>query len=484
MSITPAPQKMISLPEVFLKMSHPYLLATEDPRAFWLEHSELHRQNRGLEMIASENTPHPAAIEAAASVLSNKYAEGIIRHRYYGGCEYFDEAEELAVRRLKTLFGADYANVQPHAGSQANQAVYAAVLKPGDKIMSMKLEHGGHLSHGHGVTLTGEFYEVVSYGITSEGLIDYGQVRDIAMKERPKLIVAGGSAYPRTIDWKTFRDIADEVGAYLMADIAHPAGLIAAGLYPSPIKYADFTTTTTHKTLRGNRGGAIMSGERYDRKIMSKAGKMDELYKSLNSGVFPRLQGGPLGNMILAKAVAFKLALNNDETAVSPEFVDYQTRVLKNARVLSDYFQAKGYRLIGGGTDSHLLLLETPEGLSGLTVQKATELIGITINKNAVPDDLRPPTLASGVRIGTPAITTRRIGGDNILTIAECLDDLLSNTSENAADPKNPIPVVNPAVVANRKQIIEELCRTYPLYPEWQQMNEFVISHLGLQRPA
>lgn len=482
MTITQAPQKMISLPEVFLTMSRPYLLATKDPQAFWVDYLELGRQNYNLEMIASENSPQPVAIEAAASVLSNKYAEGYPGKRYYGGCMFFDEAEELAVRRLKALFGADYANVQPHAGSQANQAVYAAVLKPGDKIMSMKLEHGGHLSHGHGVTLTGEFYEVVPYGITSEGLIDYSQVHDIARKERPKLIVAGGSAYPMKIYWEIFREIADEVGAYLMADIAHPAGLIAAGLYPSPIKYADFTTTTTHKTLRGNRGGAIMSGERYNRKIMSKAGKMDELYKSINSGVFPRLQGGPLGNMILAKAVAFKLALNNDETAVSPEFVDYQRRTLNNARVLSGYFQSRGYRLIGGGTDSHFFLLATPEGLSGLTVQKATELIGITINKNAIPNDPRPPTLASGVRIGTPAITTRGIGEYGTRTIAECLDDLLSNIAEDSTDPKNPIPRANPTVVAGRKQIIEEMCGNYPLYPEWQQMNEFVISRLGLQR--
>lgn len=482
MSISRATQRMILLPEVFLTMSRPYLLATKDPQAFWLDYSELLRQDRGLEMIASENMAQPIAIEAAASVLSNKYAEGLPGNRYYGGCVNFDDAEELAVRRAKVLFGADYANVQAHAGSQANQAVYAAVLKPRDKILSMRLDHGGHLSHGHGVTLVGEVYEVVPYGVTDEGLIDYDYVRDLAGKERPKLIVAGGSAYPREIDWKAFRDIADEVGAYFMADIAHPAGLIAAGLYPSPIRYADFTTTTTHKTLRGNRGGMIMSGERYNRQIVNKVGKIVALYQSGNSGVFPRLQGGPLGNMILAKAVAFKLALNSNETAVSPEFVDYQRMVIENARALADYFQAKGYKLIGGGTDSHLILLGTPDGLSGLAAQHATELIGITINKNTIPNDPRGPTLASGIRIGTPAITTRGLGKDDTIAVAECLDDLLSNTTEDPHDKKHN-PIVNPRIISERKPIIEEMCGRYPLYPEWQEMNEFVIKHLGLQRP-
>jgi glycine hydroxymethyltransferase len=363
-------------------------LATQDPDVYRAILQEEERQRKNLELIASENYVSAAVREAAASVLTNKYAEGYPGKRYYGGCEFVDIAENLAVERLKQLFGVEYANVQPHSGAQANMAVYFSALKPGDTIMGTALDHGGHLTHGSKVNFSGKMYDVVPYRVSrKDERFDYDEIRDVARSCKPKVIVAGWSAYSRAVDWKAFADIAREAGALLMVDIAHVAGLIAAGLYPTPVGHADFVTTTTHKTLRGPRGGAVMCSA--------------ELGKQIAKTMFPGIQGGPLMHIIAAKAVAFGEAL-------APEFNAYARQVIANARVLADALQSRGLRIVTGGTDSHLMLVDVSvRGLTGKDVETYLDEIGITVNKNTIPFDKNPPAVASGIRVGTPAITTR-----------------------------------------------------------------------------
>lgn len=392
---------------------------------------ELRRQQHNLELIASENIVSPAVMAAAGSFYTNKYAEGYPRKRYYGGCQFVDRAEELAIERAKELFGVKYANVQAHSGSNANFAVYYAVLKPGDTVLGMSLSEGGHLTHGSPVNLSGKLFRFVSYGLNPEtGRIDYDDVRNKALEYKPKLIVAGASAYARTIEFDKFRAIADEVGAYFMVDIAHIAGLVAAGLHPSPVPYADFVTSTTHKTLRGPRGGLIMTND-------------EELAKLIDKTIFPGSQGGPLMHIIAAKAVAFKEAL-------SPEFREYQKQVLKNAKALADTLLEEGVNLVSGGTDNHLMLLNlVGTGVTGKQLEKWLDEAHITVNKNAVPNDPEKPFVTSGVRIGTPAVTTRGMKEDDMKIIGKCIADIIRNGEEA-------IPRVTEQVLA--------LCAAHPLY--------------------
>ncbi len=389
-------------------------LADFDPEIAQSIIDETDRENNTLEMIASENFVSPQVQEAQGSVMTNKYAEGYPGKRYYGGCEYVDIAESLAIERAKKLFSVEHANVQPHSGSQANMAVYHTVLKPGDTILGMNLSHGGHLTHGSPVNFSGYTYNVVAYGVSQETeLIDYDEVRKLALENQPKLIVVGASAYPRVIDAVKFREIADEVGAIIMTDIAHPAGLVAAGLYPSPVPYSDFVTTTTHKTLRGPRGGMILCKE--------------ENAKAVNKKIFPGIQGGPLMHVIAAKAVAFKEALSED-------FVTYQKQVIANAKCLAQFLIDQGYKIVSGGTDTHLMLVDLrPQDITGKDAEAALEKAGITVNKNTVPFETRSPFVTSGVRIGTPALTTRgmkenemrKIGEMIVLTLEKVGDDSL-----------------------------------------------------------
>lgn len=392
---------------------------------------ELRRQQHNLELIASENIVSPAVMAAAGSFYTNKYAEGYPRKRYYGGCQFVDRAEELAIERAKELFGVNYANVQAHSGSNANFAVYYAVLKPGDTVLGMSLSEGGHLTHGSPVNLSGKLFRFVSYGLNPEtGRIDYDDVRNKALEYKPKLIVAGASAYARTIEFDKFRAIADEVGAYFMVDIAHIAGLVAAGLHPSPVPYADFVTSTTHKTLRGPRGGLIMTND-------------EELAKLIDKTIFPGSQGGPLMHIIAAKAVAFKEAL-------SPEFKEYQKQVVKNAKALADTLLEEGVNLVSGGTDNHLMLLNlVGTGVTGKQLEKWLDEAHITVNKNAVPNDPEKPFVTSGVRIGTPAVTTRGMNEDDMKIIGKCIADIIRNGEEA-------IPRVTEQVLA--------LCAAHPLY--------------------
>ncbi len=386
-----------------------------DPEVGGILKSEAARQRRNLELIASENIVSEPVMAAMASVLTNKYAEGYPGKRYYGGCEHIDEMENLAIERAKKLFDCGYANVQPHSGAQANMAVFMALLEPGDTVLSMALDQGGHLSHGSPVNFSGRFFNIVSYGVNEEGWIDYDEVERIAKECRPKLILAGASAYARTIDFARFRQIADEVGAYLMADIAHIAGLVAAGLHPSPIPYADVTTTTTHKTLRGPRGGMILSSEEAAKKF------------NFNKAVFPGTQGGPLEHIIAAKAVCFGEALK-------PEFKDYQIQVKKNAAALAEALMAQGFKLVSGGTDNHLMLVDLRDlDISGKELQNRCDEVYITINKNEVPNDPRSPFVTSGVRIGTPAVTSRGLTEEDMPKIAECIW-LAATDFENSAD--------------------------------------------------
>ena len=359
-----------------------------DPELYAAMDAELKRQQGNIELIASENIVSPAVLAAAGSHLTNKYAEGLPGKRYYGGCEFVDRAENLARDRLKELFGCDHCNVQPHSGAQANFAVYCAMLEPGDTIMGMNLSHGGHLTHGSPVNISGKYFKIVPYGVSRETeLIDYDEMEKIALEARPKLIVSGASAYPRTLDFKRIREICDKVGAYMMADIAHIAGPVAAGLHPSPVPYADFVTTTTHKTLRGPRGGVIMCKEKYA--------------KQIDKAVFPGTQGGPLMHIIAAKAAAFKEAL-------SPEFKDYQRQVLLNARTMAARFMKNGIRLVSGGTDNHLMLLNLSDtGVTGKELEALLDKVHITVNKNTIPFETASPFVTSGIRVGTPAITTR-----------------------------------------------------------------------------
>ena len=392
---------------------------------------ELRRQQHNLELIASENIVSPAVMAAAGSFYTNKYAEGYPRKRYYGGCQFVDRAEELAIERAKELFGVKYANVQAHSGSNANFAVYYAVLKPGDTVLGMSLSEGGHLTHGSPVNLSGKLFKFVSYGLNPEtGRIDYDDVRNKALEYKPKLIVAGASAYARTIEFDKFRAIADEVGAYFMVDIAHIAGLVAAGLHPSPVPYADFVTSTTHKTLRGPRGGLIMTND-------------EELAKLIDKTIFPGSQGGPLMHIIAAKAVAFKEAL-------SPEFKEYQKQVVKNAKALADTLLEEGVNLVSGGTDNHLMLLNlVGTGVTGKQLEKWLDEAHITVNKNAVPNDPEKPFVTSGVRIGTPAVTTRGMKEDDMKVVGRCIADIIRNGEEA-------IPRVTEQVLT--------LCAAHPLY--------------------
>ena len=365
--------------------------------------SERERQNSHIELIASENWVSDAVLEAMGSILTNKYAEGYPGKRYYGGCECVDVVEDLARDRAKELFGCDYANVQPHSGAQANMAVFFAMLNPGDKVLGMNLDHGGHLSHGSPVNMSGKYFDVVFYGVEDDGFINYDKVREIAVREQPKLIVAGASAYARTIDFKKFREIADEVGAYLMVDIAHIAGLVAAGVHPSPIPYADVVTTTTHKTLRGPRGGMILCNQEAADKF------------NFNKAIFPGIQGGPLMHVIAGKAVAFKEALQ-------PEFKAYQEQIVKNAKALCEGLMKRGVKIVSGGTDNHLMLVDlSGTDISGKDLEKRMDRAHITCNKNTIPNDPCSPFVTSGVRLGTPAVTTRGMVEEDMDVIAEAI---------------------------------------------------------------
>ena len=408
------------------------LIMRQDPEVYASMERELQRQRDHLEVIASENFVSRAVMEAMGSHLTNKYAEGYPGARYYGGCEYVDEIETLAIERAKKLFGAEHANVQPHSGSQANMAVYLAVLKPGDTIMGMDLSHGGHLTHGSKASISGKYFNATFYGVEPETeIINYDKVLEAAERNRPKLIIAGASAYPRFIDFKRMRETADSVGAYLMVDMAHIAGLVAAGEPPSPVPYADFVTTTTHKTLRGPRGALILCREEYAKKI--------------NSAVFPGTQGGPLMHIIAAKAVAFGEALR-------PEFKDYQKQVVKNAAALADELTAHGIRLVSGGTDNHLMLADVmSKGKTGAEMQELLDSANITANKTAIPFDTQPVKLTSGVRFGTPAVTTRGLREEEMHTLGSMIAKLVEN-GESA--------------VGEVKEQTLELCRRFPLYPE------------------
>ncbi len=407
-------------------------IKAQDPELYSAIMSELNRQRNKIELIASENFVSEAVMEAAGSPLTNKYAEGYPGKRYYGGCEYVDIAEQLAIDRLKQLFGAEHVNVQPHSGAQANTAVYFAVLKPGDRILGMDLSHGGHLTHGMKLNVSGKTYESDFYQVDKEtGCIDYDAVLAKAKEFKPNIIVAGASAYPRIIDFKKFREIADEVGAYLFVDMAHIAGLVAAGLHPNPVPYADFVTTTTHKTLRGPRGGVIMCKEQYA--------------KQIDSAVFPGQQGGPLMHIIAAKAAAFKEAL-------TPEFRDYANNIVKNAKAMSEQLLKRGVNLVSGGTDNHLMLIDLRgTGVTGKELQNRLDDCNITANKNTIPFDPEKPFVTSGVRIGTPAVTSRGMKEEDMIVIADCIADCIFDY-ENKKD----------SVIAR----VAELTAKYPLYAD------------------
>ncbi len=408
-------------------------IADYDEELWGAMQAEVRRQEEHIELIASENYASPRVMQAQGSVLTNKYAEGYPAKRYYGGCEYVDKAEQLAIDRVKQLFGADYANVQPHSGSQANAAVYMALLNPGDTVLGMSLAHGGHLTHGAKVNFSGKNYNAVQYGITDDGYIDYAEVERLALEHQPKMIVAGFSAYSRVIDWQKFRDIADKVGAYLMVDMAHVAGLVAAGVYPSPVQIADVTTSTTHKTLRGPRGGIILAKANPD------------LEKKFNSLVFPGIQGGPLMHVIAAKAVAFKEALE-------PEFSVYQQQVAKNAKVMADTLISRGYKIVSGGTDNHLMLVDLiDKGITGKAADAALGAANITVNKNSVPNDPQSPFVTSGIRVGTPAITTRGFKEAEVQQLANWMADVLDNIEDIAT-------------IERVKGQVLDICARFPVY--------------------
>jgi glycine hydroxymethyltransferase len=408
------------------------ILETYDPEIAKAIQLETVRQEYNLELIASENFVSAAVLEAQGSVLTNKYAEGYPGKRYYGGCHHVDVVENLAIERAKELFSADHVNVQPHSGSQANMAVYFSVLKPGDTVLGMNLAHGGHLTHGSPVNFSGRFFNIIPYGVTKETqTIDYEEVERLAVGHKPKMIVVGASAYPRTLDFAAFRKIADKVGAVVMVDMAHIAGLVAAGLHPSPVPHAEFVTTTTHKTLRGPRGGMILCREEYA--------------KTLNSNIFPGIQGGPLMHAIAAKAVAFKEAL-------APEFKTYQSQILKNAKALAEALMAKGFKLTSGGTDNHLMLVDLTEtGLTGKIAEEALDRAGITVNKNGIPFDTRSPFITSGIRIGTPAATTHGLKEAEMEQVAGFIASVLDN-------------VDNEERITGIKVEVNNLMKRFPLY--------------------
>ncbi|MEQ8212957.1 MAG: serine hydroxymethyltransferase [Smithellaceae bacterium] len=409
-------------------------LAKVDPEVSRAIELETLRQAGKIELIASENFVSEAVLEAQGSIMTNKYAEGYPGKRYYGGCEYVDIVETLAIERCKQLFGADNVNVQPHSGTQANMAVYFAALQPGDTILGMNLSHGGHLSHGSPANFSGKYYKVIAYGVDKDTeKIDFAQLEELAREHKPKMIVVGASAYPRTLDFARFRAIADEVGAVIMADIAHIAGLVAVGLHPSPVPMCEYVTSTTHKTLRGPRGGLIMCKE--------------PQAKILNSRVFPGSQGGPLMHIIAAKAVAFKEAL-------SPEFKEYQQQILKNAQAMADELKNQGFRLVSGGTDNHLMLVDlTPKGVTGKEAQEALDRAAITVNKNGIPFDTQGPMITSGIRIGTPAVTTRGMKENEMRLIASYIADVVTNINDEGK-------------IQAVAQEVKKLCDRFPLYEQ------------------
>ncbi len=412
-------------------------LATQDSEVMAAITGELHRQQDQIELIASENYTSPRVLQMQGTVLTNKYAEGYPHKRYYGGCEYVDRAEELAIERAKQLFGADFANVQPHSGSQANSAVYLALCQPGDVVLGMSLAHGGHLTHGAKPNFSGKIYHAYQYGLDpATGEVDYAEVERLALEHKPRMIVAGFSAYSRIMDWARFRAIADKVGAYLLVDMAHVAGLVAAGLYPNPVPHADVVTTTTHKTLRGPRGGLII------------ARRNDEITKKLNSAVFPGGQGGPLMHVIAAKAVSFKEALE-------PEFKVYQQQVVDNARAMARTFIERGIDIVSGGTDNHLMLVNLiGKPYTGADGDAALGEANITVNKNAVPNDPRPPAVTSGLRVGTPAITTRGFGIDETVQLTHWMCDVLASLEDGSSE----------RVIAEVRAKVLDICRRYPVY--------------------
>jgi glycine hydroxymethyltransferase len=408
-----------------------YLLKDIDPEIYQQVLNEEIRQEEHIELIASENYTSPAVMAAQGSQLTNKYAEGYIGKRFYGGCEYVDQVEQLAIDRIKKLYGAEYANVQPHSGSQANQAVYFSILKPGDTIMGMNLGHGGHLTHGSPANLSGKLFKIVPYGLNSQEEIDYDEMELLADKHKPKLIIGGASAYALKFDWERMSKIAKKVGAYFMVDMAHYSGIIAGGVYPNPVPYADFVTSTTHKSLRGPRGGFILAKE--------------EFAKSLNSMVFPGLQGGPLMHVIAAKAVAFLEALK-------PEFKNYQAQVIKNAQAMAQQFISRGYRVISGRTESHVFLVDLrTQGLTGKEADRILGLAHITVNKNSIPDDPESPFVTSGIRIGTPAITTRGLLEDQAKEVVNFIADVLDSPN-------------NDAVINETRDQVSQLMGKYPVY--------------------
>ena len=422
-----------------------------DPELYEIINKEQKREHDTLELIASENFTSPAILEAAGGIMTNKYAEGYPGKRYYGGCIHVDEAENLAIDRLKKLFGVEYANVQPHSGSQANMAVFMTFLNPGDTIMGLELSHGGHLTHGSAVNFSGQLYNSISYHVDKEtGRVDFDEVRSLAKEHKPKMIICGGSAYPRYVEFDKFYEVAQEIGAFLMADIAHPSGLVAAGVHPSPVPYCDVITSTTHKTLRGPRGGIIMMGKDKENtwgKIAPKSGRIKMISELLDSSVMPGIQGGPLMHIISAKAIAFGEAMKD-------EFKVYAKKIVDNAKVMAQEFIEMDYDIVSGGTDTHVVLMDlSNKGISGKAAEKALEKAGITANKNMVPFDQRSPFITSGIRVGTPAITTRNMGSNEMKKIASFINTIITDAD-------------NDDNIQNVKSQVKELCDSFPIYEE------------------
>ena len=433
-------------------LSQPYSFIEEnDSELYKVLLREVSREEETLELIASENFVSYPVLQMAGSVMTNKYAEGYPGARYYGGCEFVDQAENLARDRAKTLFSCEYANVQPHSGSQANMAVLMTFISVGDTIMGLDLAHGGHLTHGSSVNFSGKLYNTISYQVDRKtGRVNFDEVRKIAKENKPKLIICGGSAYPRFVEFSNFREIADEVGAYLIADIAHPSGLVATGLHPSPMPYCDAVTTTTHKTLRGPRGGMIMMGKDFENKWGIKApksGRVKLVSELLDSAVMPGIQGGPLMHIIAAKALAFREALD-------PSFKVYAQNIIDNSKAMANELLSKDYKLISGGTDTHVILIDlTNKNVTGKSAEKALEKAGITVNKNMVPFDERSPFITSGIRIGSPAITTRGMGADEMIKIVDFIDEVIKDLE-------------NDNVINNVKSKVKSLCKSFPIYRE------------------
>ena len=431
-------------------------LKTSDPELFNILFNEIVREDTTLELIASENFVSYPVLEMAGGIMTNKYAEGYPGKRYYGGCEFVDQAENLANDRAKRLFGVEYSNVQPHSGSQANMAVLMTFVKPGDTILGLDLAHGGHLTHGSKVNFSGKLYNSIFYQVDKDtGLVNFDEVIKLARKHKPKLIICGGSAYPRFIEFQDFKQIADDVGAYLMADIAHPSGLVAAGIHPSPVPFCNVITTTTHKTLRGPRGGMIMMGKDdlnpWDI-VAPKSGRVKNISELLDNAVMPGVQGGPLMHIIAAKAVAFGEALR-------PEFKVYAQQIIDNAKTMADEFITRDYQLVSGGTDTHVILIDlTNKDITGKAAEESLEKAGITVNKNMIPFDEKSPFITSGIRIGTPAITTRGMQRDDMKKIVSLIDAVLKNLNDDQK-------------LSSVKAEVKELCKSFPLYPELRDQN-------------